>query len=139
MFTSVSNRSAAAYKRVDAETSVDAANPHKLVSLLFGALQQALASARIAMVAGDVQAKCKHISHAVRILEEGLIAPLDFENGGELAANLGALYDYCVRQLTLSNLRNDMALLDEVGELLADVASGWAQIGAQGPAYLQSV
>ena len=46
MFTSVGNRSASAYKRVSVETSVDGADPHNLVCLLFVALQQALGAAR---------------------------------------------------------------------------------------------
>ena len=88
MFTSVSSRSASAYKRVGIETSVDNADPHKLVVLLFDALNQALGAARLAIQNGDVPAKCKHINHAVRIFEEGLIAPLNLQEGGDLAANL---------------------------------------------------
>ena len=46
MFSSAASRSASAYKRVSVETSVDNADPHHLVSLLFDALQQALSAAR---------------------------------------------------------------------------------------------
>jgi len=54
MFTSVSSRSAAAYKRASIEASVDMADPHQLVNLLFEALQRAIGSAKLAMQAGDV-------------------------------------------------------------------------------------
>lgn len=139
MFTSVSSRSASAYKRASVDASVDMASPHQLVSLLFEALQRHLGAAKLAMQGGDIAGKCKQIGAAMRILEEGLIAPLDLDNGGELAANLKDLYDYCVRRLILANAKNDAAILDEVAHLIEPIASGWKQINGQGPAYLKSV
>ena len=139
MFTSVSTRSAAAYKRASIEASVDMADPHQLVTLLFEALQRAIGSAKLSMQAGDIPGKCKQIGNAIRILEEGLKAPLDLEKGGDIAANLNSLYEYCVTRLVLANARNDLAILDEVGRLIEPVASGWKQIQGNGPAYLRSV
>ena len=139
MFGSAASRSASAYKRVSVETSVDGADPHKLVTLLFDALQQALAGAQFAMQRGDIPGKIKQIGVAMRILEEGLKAPLNLEEGGELAANLNALYEYCVQRVILANARNDAAILQEVSKLIEQVASGWKQINGQRPAYLQPV
>ncbi|CAM8634562.1 FliS Flagellin-specific chaperone FliS [Comamonadaceae bacterium] len=139
MFTSVSSRSASAYKRVGIETSVDNADPHKLVVLLFDALNQALGGARLAIQNGDVPGKCKHINHAVRIFEEGLIAPLNLQEGGELAANLHSLYTYCVQRLTIANIKNDISIIEEVQRVMEPVSSGWKQINGNGPAYLQPV
>ncbi|QDL56091.1 flagellar export chaperone FliS [Rhodoferax aquaticus] len=139
MFSSVSSRSASAYKKASIDASVEMADPHQLVNLLFNALRQALGSTRIAMGNGDVPAKCKYIGNAIRILEEGLKAPLDMTKGGELAANLNALYEYCVNRLITANARNDVAAIDEVDALIEKVASGWRQINGQGPAYLKSV
>ena len=62
MFTSVSSRSASAYKRVGIETSVDNADPHKLVVLLFDALNQALGGARLAFRTVMFLPSCKHIT-----------------------------------------------------------------------------
>ncbi len=139
MFTSVSTRSAAAYKRASIEASVDMADPHQLVNLLFEALQRAIGSAKLFMQAGDVPGKCKQIGNAISILEEGLRAPLDLEKGGEIAANLSSLYEYCANRLVLANLRSDVSILDEVASLIEPVASGWKQIQGKGPAYLRSV
>ncbi|MCF8169421.1 MAG: flagellar export chaperone FliS [Rhodoferax sp.] len=139
MFTSVSSRSASAYKRASIEASVDMADPHQLVNLLFEALQRAIGSAKLHMQAGDIPNKCRQIGNAVRILEEGLKAPLDLERGGEIASNLDALYGYCVTRLVLANSRNDITALDEVSRLIEPVASGWKQINGKGPAYLRPV
>ena len=136
MFTSVSMRSANpfrpssgnAYRQVEAETSVFGADPHHLVSLLFDALQQSLGKVKIAMLSGDIAAKSQAIGRAVRILEEGLKAGLDIERGGELALNLRTVYDICTFKLTEANLRNSVALVDEVSRLIAPIADGWSQI-----------
>ena len=128
MFTPVSMRSANSYRTVGLETSVSGATPHQLVGLLFDALQQSLASAKGAILSGDIPAKGRSISRAVRILEEGLKAGLDTERGGELAANLCRLYDFCIIRMTEANLRNDVAIVDEVIQIIHPVADGWMQI-----------
>ncbi len=78
--------------------------------------------------------KCNGISKAIRIIEEGLNTGLDRVDGGELAENLGALYDYCVRRLTLANARNDDALMQEVQRLIEPLAQAWADMKGAAPA-----
>lgn len=134
MFTSVNSRAAAAYKRVAADTGVQTADPHQLVSLLFDALLQSLHRARGAMQAGDVAAKGMAIGKAVRLLEEGLKAGLNMEQGGELAQNLRGMYGYCIVRLTHANLHNDAAALIEVNELIAPLADSWQSIKGAAPA-----
>lgn len=132
MFTSVSNRSAAAYKRVAVETSVDSANPHRLISLLFEALQRSLHAAHDAIQRGDTVSKIKHIDSAIRILDEGLKAPLNIKEGGEIASNLNALYDYCINRLVVANAKNDAAVVAEISQLIDPIANGWSEIKPQG-------
>ncbi len=131
MFTPVSMRSANAYKNVGIETAVGGASPHQLVGLLFDALHQALAAAKAAILSGDIPVKGRAIGRAVRILEEGLKAGLDAKRGGDLAANLRRLYDYCILKTTEANLRNDAAMVDEVIKLIRPVSDGWKEIGGQ--------
>lgn len=139
MFTSVNSRAASAYKRVSAETSVQGADPHQLVGLLFEALLQSIAQARGAMARNEVLPKGAAIGKAVRILEEGLKAGLNLREGGEIATNLRQLYDYSILRLTQANLRNDEKALEEVARLIEPVAESWKQIKGPGPAYLQPV
>ncbi|HEY9094574.1 MAG TPA: flagellar export chaperone FliS [Hydrogenophaga sp.] len=129
MFTSVSSRAASAYKRVAADTSVQGANPHQLVCLLFDALLQSIAVARGAIERGETAAKGAAISKAVRLIEEGLKAGLNLEQGGEIALNLRGLYGYSVQRLTHANLRNDAEALQEVTQLMEPLATAWKQIG----------
>lgn len=132
MYTSIAARSANAYKRVAVDTALDAASPHQLVVMLFDELLRSLECARRAMAQGNVTDKVKHIGKALRIVEEGLRAPLNLAAGGELAANLHALYEYCSHKLVVANARNDAALLQEVVTLIAPIAESWKQIGGAG-------
>lgn len=129
MYIPPSLRAANVYGAVAATSSVDGASPHRLIELLFDGLQQSLNAAQGAMTRNDVCAKGIQIQRALRFLEEGLKGGLDDARGGELAARLRALYDYCIDRLTHANLRNDAAALVEVASLVAPVAQSWKAIG----------
>ncbi len=119
---------AAMYARVGVETGVNSASPHQLVSMLFDGFAVALATARNALDAGQVEAKCAAINRAVRIVDEGLKASLD-PAGGALARDLDELYAYVVMRLTRANLGNDAAGLDECLSLMQPLREAWAAIG----------
>ena len=129
MYTPVSSRAANAYRQVGVQSGLESASPHRLIQMLFDGLLQNLNTAIGALQRGDIELKGQQIGRAVRILEEGLKGGLNREQGGELAANLGSLYDYCVQRLTLANLRNDAAPIEEVLTLMSPVAKSWQEIG----------
>ena len=131
MYTPPSLRAASAYKTVGAQSSVDGADAHQLIVLLFDGLLQAVNAARGALSRGDVATKGTQIQRAVRFLEEGLKGGLDHQRGGELAQRLRALYDYCIQRLTQGNVRNDVHALAEVVALITPVADGWKEMGRQ--------
>lgn len=129
MYTPPHLRAASAYKTVGAQSSVDGADAHQLIVLVFDGLLQALNAARGALMRGEVALKGEQIQRAVRLLEEGLKGGLDMARGGALASQLRALYDYCIERLTLANLRNDGEALAEVVRLVTPVAEGWKEMG----------
>lgn len=139
MFTSVNSRAASAYRRIAAETSVQGASPHQLVGLLYDALLQSIVTARGALNRGDIAAKGAAIGKAVRIIEEGLKAGLNLEEGGEIAINLHRMYGYAVMRLTQANARNDAKALTEVAQLIEPVAEAWKRIQDSKAPYLQAV
>ena len=133
MFSAYSPRAANAYQRINVETSMHTIDQHQLVSLLYEGVLNSIATARGALARGDVLGKVNAISKALRIIEEGLITALDRVDGGELAQNLGDLYDYCMRRLIMANARNDDAMMQEVMRLIEPVALGWNEIKKTGP------
>lgn len=122
---------AAMYRNVNAITALEGASPHKLVSMLYQAVSAEIAAARGALARGDIAEKGRAIGHAVRIVEEGLLAPLNLQAGGALAENLHDLYQYIVLRLTMGNLKSDDALLAECAELARSLGEGWEAIAGR--------
>lgn len=127
MFGSMQN-GAKAYAKVGMETGVIAANPHKLIVMLFEGAQIALNNAQQHMDKGNIAEKGKAISKAIMIIENGLRASLDKSVGGEIALNLDALYEYMSSRLLLANMNNQPELIGEVQALLADIKGAWDKI-----------
>jgi flagellar protein FliS len=120
-----------AYANVGLETGVGAASPHQLVVMLFDGALVSVLSAQTHMKAGNIAAKGAAISKAITIIDNGLRAALDHKAGGEIAANLEALYDYISRRLLQANLDNNLDMLEEARKLLADLRETWTAIGPQ--------
>lgn len=113
-----------AYQRVNTQTSITDADPHKLIQLLYNGALERINMAKARMHAKDYEGKGRLISKTIEIIG-GLRSFLDFEKGGDLAVRLEGLYDYMERTLFEANVRNDPAKLDEVASLLRSVKDGW--------------
>lgn len=122
---------AKAYGEVALQSGIAASSPHKLVDMLFDGLIDSINRGRGAMARGEVEEKGKALGKAARILEEGLKAGLNLEQGGELADNLRNVYDFCIIELTHANLKNDENKLLEVLKVIEPIASAWKEIGPQ--------
>ncbi|AOY87153.1 flagellar export chaperone FliS [Marinobacter salinus] len=113
-----------AYQRVNTQTSITDADPHKLIQLLYNGALERVNMAKARMQAKDYEGKGKLITKAIEIIG-GLRSFLDFEQGGDLAVRLEGLYDYMERALFEANSRNDVAKLEEVADLLRSIKEGW--------------
>ena len=100
------------YSKVGLETDVHGASPHRLVSMLFDGVFDAMNQARGALQSGNNEIKNRALGRAVRILDEGLKAGLNLE-AGPLATDLRELYAYLCMRLTQANLHNDAAAIEE--------------------------
>lgn len=117
-----------AYNKVSVESGVSAADPHKLISMLYQGALLAIANAKNGILRNDIPAKGAAISKAIMIIDDGLKASLNKDVGGELAHNLAALYEYMSNRLLSANLKSDMAALDEVAGLLSGLKEAWDSI-----------
>lgn len=124
---------AATYNQVRVESGVAAARPIDLVVMVYDGAIEVLGKAVAQMKVGDIAAKNQSVSRAIRIIDEGLRAPLDMR-AGEVATNLAALYDYMTRRLLQGSARNDPAMLEEVRNLLLDLKGAWDELAARGKA-----
>ena len=121
-----------AYANVGLETGVVAANPHQLIIMLYEGAELSVRMAIRHMNEGDLAKKSAAITKASAIILEGLRAALDTRQGGKLAMQLDALYDYMGKRLMLAHLKNQTEPLEEVLGLLRELHDAWKQIGVTG-------
>lgn len=121
------------YREMGAEASITDASPHRLIRLLLQGVLDRIAAAKGHMQRGEVAPKCECIGKAIDIIG-GLRGALDHEQGGEIAENLKAIYDYSELRLLEANLKNDGARLDEVARLLGEIRAAWEGIAPGGMA-----
>lgn len=127
MFGSMKN-GANAYAKIDIETGVLAASPHKLIVMLFDGALTSVRMAQQHMQTGNIAAKGMAISKAISIIDGGLRASLNKDAGGDLALSLDSLYEYMGNRLLQANLKNAPDMLEEVYDLLQELKGAWEAI-----------
>jgi flagellar protein FliS len=117
------------YARIGTQASIQDASPHRLIQMLFRGALDRMAGARGAMENEDVVRKGELIGKAISIV--GGLRDAVIEDGGALAQNLDALYEYIANRLVVANLQNDMEVLQECMDLLTPIASAWDDIAPE--------
>jgi flagellar protein FliS len=124
------NASLAAYQSVSAHGGVADADPHRLVQMLMDAAMERMVTARACIERGDIVRKAKLLHSCVTLIAE-LRGSLNMSDGGALAQNLSALYDYIARQILMANVQNDADKITEVMSLLNEIRGAWVAIGPE--------
>jgi flagellar protein FliS len=106
------------------ENEILSASPIRLIQILYRAALDSTASARRSLRAGDIRARSRAITKAMRIVTE-LSSCLDREAGGELSRNLANVYGYVLKLLMESNAKQIERPLAEAEQLLSTLADAW--------------
>ena len=106
---------------------MEGASPHRLVSILYEELQNALDGAIRARENNQEMAANSQMARAKSILA-ALEAGLDFDRGGSLATTLCGIYRAMQRQL--ANTPYDIEKLNEVRAGVANLAESWRALVA---------
>jgi flagellar secretion chaperone FliS len=122
--------SLAAYQNAAAHGGVAAADPHRLVVMLMDGALERISTARGCISRGDTIEKARLLNRAVSIIGE-LRSSLDLKGGGQIATNLGDLYDYMCRRLLTATNENRVEMLDEVSKLMHEIRGAWVAIAPQ--------
>lgn len=121
-----------AYQAVQVDAAILGASPHELIAKLLSRAIELIEEAKEYMLKGEISDKGQAIKVATTIITDGLRSCLNMEEGGEIAANLDALYDYMLQRLLKAHVENDTAILDEVASLLREIKLGWDGIKPKG-------
>jgi flagellar protein FliS len=122
--------SLAAYHSVSVHGGVADADPHRLVQMLLDATAERLVTARGCIERGEIARKAKLLHSCVTLIAE-LRGSLNIADGGPLAQNLSALYEYMARQLLLANVESNAQKVAEVLGLLNEIRGAWIAIAPE--------
>ncbi|OON38768.1 flagellar export chaperone FliS [Izhakiella australiensis] len=112
------------YGDADLAIRTAAASPHQLVLMLFSGLMDELIRVKGHIETRRYERKADSISKCIDILN-ALTSALDYQQGGDLAQQLAALYDYCVYRLYDASNELSVVKIEEVEAILAEIRSGW--------------
>lgn len=109
------------------QTSVNTSSPTQLVVMLYeGAIRFVRQSIEDAN-RKDFAAKSQSVDRAVAIIQH-LQGTLDMEKGGAISVELDKLYTYMTSRIFEGSAKLDVAILEEVIQLLTTLLSGWQEI-----------
>jgi flagellar protein FliS len=117
----------ARYRNVDMSSRMEGASPHRLVQILFEELIKATDTMLAAQRLGEAAKRSERQSRALSILH-ALETSLDFDKGGEIAANLATIYREARRLITLGGREGHPAPVEQARAMLAEIAGAWDDI-----------
>lgn len=125
-------RSAQAYASVGLETKVMSATPEELITLLLEGARAAIIKARLHLRNDNIPERGNAISRAIDIVDSGLKASVDTEQGGDVAHSLVTSYELIIRHLMLANMHASNEHLTIAENMLKDITEAWQEITTPG-------
>ncbi|SOB91409.1 flagellar protein FliS [Ureibacillus xyleni] len=107
------------------QNSVTTASPGELTLMLYNGCLKFLSKAKKAIEEKNIQEKNTNIQKAQAIIHE-LMSTLNMDY--EISKQMLPLYEYMNRRLVEANIKNDIAIIDEVMELTTEFRDTWKQV-----------
>ncbi|MDT9026457.1 flagellar export chaperone FliS [Rossellomorea yichunensis] len=105
--------------------SVNTASPGELTLMLYNGSLKFIHIAKKAIEEKNIELKNTNIQKTQAIVNELMVT---LNTDLEVSQNLMSLYDYINRRLTDANIKNDVAILEEVEGLITDFRDTWKQV-----------
>lgn len=112
------------------KTAITTASPLQLVVMLYDGALRFMHQGKQAIIDGNLAEQNEKLQRAQRIISE-LTACLDMEQGGEIAQNLFALYDFAYNRLVTANLEDRADYVDQAIKVFSELRESWVQVEAQ--------
>ncbi|SMC22435.1 flagellar protein FliS [Desulfacinum hydrothermale DSM 13146] len=102
-----------------------------LIVRCYDAMLQDFREAQHAHSRGDEEQLMDRIRHAQDLVTELLIG-LDYERGGEVAQNLGRIYNYMLKELVAIRDSQAQQTLDRLIAMTGELRDAWGQLACAG-------
>ena len=114
-----------AYSNHYRNNQVMTASSEQILIMLYDGAIRFVRQARFAIEDNRPGDKAIAISKAIAIITE-FSNTLDYEIGGEIALDLGRLYDFMIRELSAVNARGEVDRLGPIEKILLDLREGFS-------------
>lgn len=121
VFLSAQSNASNAYK----QNSVTTASPGELTLMLYNGCLKFLTKAKKAIEDKNIEERNNNIQRAQAIIYE-LMSTLNMDI--EISKEMLPLYDYMTRRLTDANVKNDIAIIEEVEGLVTEFRDTWKEV-----------
>lgn len=109
------------------QNQVGIESPTKLIEMLYEGLLRFCSRIKVCIKNEDIEQRTYYVKRATAIFIE-LLNSLDYEKGGDVAHYLSGLYTREIQLLSLANLNNDEAKVDEVIKVVKGLLEVWREI-----------
>ena len=107
---------------------VEEISPHEVINLLLSGAMDRIEGAIQKVSDGDTDTAIHLVQKTTNIIAE-LRNSLNFKDGGDIAVNLDAVYEYVSARLEAINITQEpISVLEEVHRLISEIHSGWSGI-----------
>lgn len=115
-----------AYTNQYQQNHIATASREQILLMLYDGAIRFAKQAKQGIIDKDMSIKGRYIGKTIAIVSE-FSTSLDHEIGGKIAADLDALYNYIINELSKANLDNNTDPLDIVVDMLQDLRNTWAE------------
>ena len=107
------------------QNSVTTASPGELTLMLYNGCLKFLGKAKVAIEEKNIQEKNTNLQKAQAIIAE-LMSTLNLDL--EVSKQMLPLYEYMNRRLMEANIKNDIAIIEEVEGLVMEFRDTWKEV-----------
>ncbi|QWE27147.1 flagellar export chaperone FliS [Polynucleobacter sp. AP-Ainpum-60-G11] len=119
-------RAAKAYASNQVQTGVAASDSGSLIIMVYERIFDHLKIGKYAMERGEYAVESFTKAHD--LIQQGLLACLDFEEGGEISQSLGAVYEWSLREIISARASKSPEKIQAVIEVLTPLYEAWLQL-----------
>ena len=131
-------RAAMRYATNDVETGVHSSNSQQLIVLLYERLFDHLKIGKKELENGRYG--IESFTKATELIQQGLLACIDYKEGGDIAQSLGAIYEWSLREIINARVTKSPEKIQEVLDVLTPLYEAWVSLAPKEPVpVLQAV
>jgi len=119
----MSARAAKMYAENNTHTSVTSADSGQIIVLVYERIFDHLKVGKLALESG--QYAIESFTKAHDLIQQGLLACLDYEAGVDVAQNLGAIYEWSLREIIAARTDRSPQRIQEVMDVLQPLYEAW--------------